>query len=256
MYYVEEYDGLTVFEAKEIKLKSPSYLMLGLPDTGLVASISASYMVDALGMEEIGGIDSYRYFPPITVIHNGEPKPPLRIFHKDNMLVMISEIPISPAAIHPIAFLIVDYARKKGIDHIVSPVGIGVPNRMNIEKPTVYWTSTSKEGEEIMEKLGVKKFQEGFIVGPYAIILKEAKRKRVSNIVLFAEAFIEFPDPAAAVEVLSILSKMLNVQIDLKPLVEKAEEIRLKTRELMLSTKKVLDRLKKGYERQLPLMYV
>ena len=176
MYYIEEYDGLTIFETKEIKLKSPSYLMLGLPDTGLVASISASYMVDALKMEEVGGIDSYRYFPPITVIHNGEPKPPLRIFHKDNMLVMISEIPISPAAIHPIAFLIVDYARKKGIDHIVSPVGIGVPNRVSIEKPTVYWTSTSKEGEEIMEKLGIKKFQEGFIVGPYAIILKEAKR--------------------------------------------------------------------------------
>ena len=73
---------------------------------------------------------------------------------------------------------------------------------------------------------------------------------------LFAEAFVEFPDPAAAVEVLNVLSKMLNVQINLKPLLEKAEEIRLKTRELMLSTKKVLDRLRKGYERQLPLMYV
>lgn len=256
MYYVEEYNGLTLLETKSYRIKQPSYLVVGLPDTGLVASISTSYLVDSLKMEEVGGVDSYRYFPPITVIHGGEPKPPLRIFHKENLLAIISEIPITPTVMFPLSFLILDYAQKKGISHIISPVGLGIPHRLDVEKPTIYWTSTSKEGEELMLKTGIKKFQEGFIVGPYAVILKEAKRRRVSNIVLFAETFIDFPDPAAAVEILSVFSKLVGITIDLKPLIEKAEEIRLKTRELMMNTKKVLERMRKGYEHQLPLMYV
>ncbi|MCD6114341.1 MAG: proteasome assembly chaperone family protein [Thermoprotei archaeon] len=256
MYYVEEYNGFTIYETKEFKLEHPSFMLLGLPDTGLVASISSSYLVDALKMEEVGGIDSYRYFPPIAVIHNGESKMPIRIFHRKNLLVIISELPISPGAIHPLAFMLVDYAQKKGVTHIVSPIGLGVPHRMEVEKPAIYGLSTSKDGSELLSKFGVKKFQEGFIVGPYAVILKEAKRRKVSNIVIFAEAFIDFPDPAAAVEVLTILTKIFNVEVNLKPLIEKAEEIRLKTRELMMNTKKVMERMRKGYEQQLPLMYV
>jgi len=256
MYYVEEYNGFTIYETKEFKLEQPSFMLLGLPDTGLVASISSSYLVDALKMDEIGGIDSYRFFPPIAVIHNGESKMPMRIFHKKNILVIISELPISPGAIHPLAFMLVDYAQKRGITHIVSPVGLGVPHRIEVERPAIYGLSTSKDGDEILAKLRVEKFQEGFIVGPYAVILKEARRRKISNIVVFAEAFIDFPDPAAAVEVLNILTKILDVEIDLKPLIEKAEEIRLKTRELMMSTKKVMERMRKGYEQQLPLMYV
>ncbi len=253
---MEEYNGFTLYETKEFKLEQPSYMLLGLPDTGLVASISSSYLVDSLKMDEVGGIDSYRYFPPIAVIHNGESKLPIRMFYKRNILVIISELPISPSATYPLAFMLVDYAQKKGITHIVSPVGLGVPHRMEVEKPATYGLATSKEGEQILSKVGIKGFQEGFIVGPYAVILKEAKRRKISNIVIFAEAFIDFPDPAAAVEVLTILTKIFSVEIDLKPLIEKAEEIRLKTRELMMNTKRVLERMKKGYEQQLPLMYV
>ena len=119
----------------------------------------------------------------------------------------------------------------------------------------MYWIATSKEGEELLKELNIKRFEEGFLVGPYAVILKECVRRRISNIVLLAEAFRDFPDPAASVSVLEVLCKVAKIEVDLKPLMERAEEIRLRTRELMERTRRSLARMQKGYEYQLPLMY-
>ena len=154
------------------------------------------------------------------------------------------------------ALALIDYAQKRGIDHIISPIGVGVPNRLEIDKPKVYWIATSKDGAELLEKLNLKKFEEGFLVGPYAVILKECKRRRVSNIVLLAESFLEFPDPAAAAEALKVVANIIGIEVNVQPLIEKAEEIRLKTRELMDHTRRTLTQMKKALEYQLPLTYV
>lgn len=255
-YYEEYYNGLCIVEYKAFRLKKPAFMICGLPDAGLVGSIAVSHLINELKMEEIGGIESFRYFPPVAIVHKGEPKPVLRLFSNENILTVISEIPIPTSAIYPLAIALIDYAQKKGVDHIISPIGVGVPNRLEIERPRVYWIATSKDGATLLEKLNLKKFEEGFLVGPYAVILKECKRKRVSNIVLLVESFLEFPDPAAAAETLKVLSNIIGVEINVKPLIEKAEEIRLKTRELMDHTRRALTQMKKTLEYQLPLTYV
>jgi len=255
-YYEEYYDGLSIVEYKDIKLKKPAFMICGLPDAGLVGSIAVSHLINELKMEEVGGIESFRYFPPVAIVHKGEPKPVLRLFIKENILTVISEIPIPTGAIYPLALALIDYAQKKGIDHIISPIGVGVPNRLEIDRPKVYWIATSKDGAEILEKLNLKKFEEGFLVGPYAVILKECKRRRVSNIVLLAESFLEFPDPAAAAEALKVVANIVGIEVNVQPLIEKAEEIRLKTRELMDHTRRTLTQMKKALEYQLPLTYV
>ena len=253
--YEYEYDGLIFVEYEELKLKTPSILICGLPDAGLVGSIATSYLVRQLNMKETGGIESFRYFPPVSIIHGGEPKPIIRFFAKDNILAIVSETAIPPSAVYPLSMAIVDYAQRRRIDHIISPVGVGVPNRLEIKKPNVYWIATSKEGKEMIAKLNLKKFEEGYLVGPYAVILKESMRRRVSNIVLLAEAFRDFPDPEASISILEAISGITGVTLDLKPLMEKAEEVRLKTRELMERTRRELLKMQKGYEYQLPLMY-
>ena len=55
--YEEYYDGLSIMEYKDFELARPSYLILGLPDTGLVGVIAASHLARVWDMEEIGGID-------------------------------------------------------------------------------------------------------------------------------------------------------------------------------------------------------
>ncbi len=253
--YEEYYDGLSIMEYKDFELARPSYLILGLPDTGLVGVIAASHLARVWDMEEIGGIDSLRFLPPIAVIHKGEPKPPIRIFKKENIVVLVPEvgIPASMALTLPLAIL--EYAQKKGFDYIISLTGVGVPNRIDVEKPSVYWLASNAKAKNLVEKTGLELFKEGILVGPYAVVLKESIRRRLSNIVLLAEAYIEFPDPEAAAMTLTALSQITGMEIDVKKLLEEAEIIKLKTRELMKTTKKMLAQMGKGYEYQPPLLY-
>ena len=253
--YEEEYDGLVYLEYRQVQVKKPSFMILGLPDAGLVGVIASTHLVRSLGMEEYGGIDSPRLFMPLVVINKGLPRPPLRLFHKDNVVVLVSETAIPPAAIHPLANFIIDYARRMSIDYIVSIVGLAAPNRLEIEKPSVYWLASSEEAARLAEKLGIKMMGDGYLVGPYAIILKEAVRKRVNNLILLAEAFMDFPDPEAAAAVLQVLSKAIGKEIDVKKLLEEAEMIRIRMKELMKQTRQALSEIRKAYEYQPPLIY-
>jgi len=253
--YEEEYDGLIYLEYREVRLSKPSFLVLGLPDAGLVGVIAATHLVRSLGLEEYAGIDSTRLLPPVAVISKGLPRHPLRLFHLDNIIVLTAETAIPPAAIHPLASFIIDYARRMSIDYVVSIVGLAAPNRLEIEKPSVYWLASSEDAAKLAEKLGIKMMSDGYLVGPYAVILKEAVKKRVNNLILLAEAFLDFPDPEAAAAVLQVLSKAIGKEVDTKKLLEEAELIRLRLKELMRQTKQTLTEMRKTYEYQPPLMY-
>ncbi len=253
--YEEEYDSLVYLEYREVKLSKPSFLILGLPDAGLVGVIAATHLVRSLDMEEYAGIDSTRLLPPVAVISKGLPRHPIRLFHTDNIVVLTAEAAIPPAAIQPLASFIVDYARRMSIDYVISIVGLATPNRLEIEKPSVYWLAGSEEAAKLAEKLGIKLMSDGYLVGPYAVVLKEAIKKRVNNLILLAEAFLDFPDPEAAAAVLQVLSKAVGREIDTKKLLEEAELIRLRLKELMRQTRQALSEMRKTYEYQAPLMY-
>lgn len=253
--YEEHYDGISIVEYVEMELEKPAYFILGLPDTGLVGAIATSHLTRALNMEEVGGIESYRYLPPIAVIHKGEPKPPLRIFKKDNIVALVPEVAIPASMAVSLPLMLLDYVQKKGFDYIISLTGVGTPNRMSVERPSVYWLASSNKAKSLIERVSISMFGEGILVGPYAIVLKESIKRKLNNLVLLAEAYMEFPDPEAAAMILSALSQILGVEIDVRKLMEEAELIRLKTKELMKSTKRMLAQMGKGYEYQFPLLY-
>jgi len=51
------------------------------------------------------------------------------------------------------------------------------------------------------------------------------------------------------------VNKLLKINVDVKQLLSEAEEIRVKTRELMQRTTKSLQGMAKGQEQELPAMY-
>jgi len=121
--YEEEFDGLLLMEYEEFEVKRPSFLILGLPDTGLVGVISANHLIESLGMSEVAGIDIMGMMPPVAVISKGTIRPPLRIYVKDNIMALTAETPVPAQAVYPLSKFIVDYALRKGIDYIISIVG-------------------------------------------------------------------------------------------------------------------------------------
>ncbi|MCS7139911.1 MAG: proteasome assembly chaperone family protein [Candidatus Nezhaarchaeota archaeon] len=231
-----------------------SWLIIGLPDAGLVGAISTAHIVKVLSLETIGYVDS-ELLPPIVVVHQSKVYDPVRFFGREGLMILSSEVPIHHSLVYPLSRAVVEWALREDVRGIIVITGIAVPNRIEIETPEVYAIAGSPEARELVEKGGIKSFEEGFVVGPAAAVMKECIRKRMPSLMLLAQCFLEYPDPGAAAQAILALNRVLNINIDVKPLLDEAEMIRVKTRELMRRTTDVLRQMRKSHEYEVPLMY-
>jgi uncharacterized protein len=246
-------DKVEILQVKEPPEKAK--VVIGVPDAGLVGLISASFLIDTLSMEEIASIES-DLFPPVVVLHDGVPKSPMRAYAKDDLVVVISETAIQVNALRQVVRELVGWIDGMPGALSVSLSGAPVPNRMELETPKVYGVKINTD-EDLLSKVGVEGLQEAMLVGPYAMILESCRKEGVPNLTLLGQSHLQYPDPGAAAEVIKAASPfLLGKELDLKPLMEKAEEIRVKMRDTMKDTQKVMKDAGKEREFELPSMYV
>ncbi|HDD26190.1 MAG TPA: proteasome assembly chaperone family protein [Acidilobales archaeon] len=253
-YFREEFWGDFLFaEYEDFRLKSPGYAIIAVPDAGLVGVIGASHIIKALGMREVGGIDSYIHLPPIAVISRKEVRLPVRIFYRDNLLLIYSEFIPPMHALPQLVRALVHYVERKGAEYLVLMSGIPIPNRFEVDKLRTYYIATTPKALELVKGVDIIPFENGYLVGPYALLLKESVRLRFNSIILLTESFMEFPDPEASARNIQIFSKITGLKIDVKELLEQAEIIRLKARDTMKNVVHNLAQMRKEYEYAVPL---
>jgi uncharacterized protein len=244
-----------VIESKDIVSNKP-IILEGFPDVGLVGSIATSHLVNTLDFEQIGYIES-EYFPPMITIHDGDMYEPVGIFYKNNVYVVTSELPVPVAGVYKIMSKIAKWMKSKSPTAILSIGGIPEPERIKLDEPSVFAIPSSKEAAEVLKNLkGIELLKEGFLVGPKAMLLKECRKIGVPAIGLFAQAYYKFPDPGAAAKILTVLSAFENIRVDITPLTESAEQLRVRYRDLMRRTEQEMNRMEKSRELEFPGLLV
>ena len=152
---------------------------------------------------------------------------------------------------------IVEWAKEKGAKLILSLSGLPEPNRLDLEKPRIYVLGSRPEVTEMLAKQdGVSRFRDGFIAGIKGVILREAMRAGIDAAIILAQSHYNYPDPGAAGQVVSYLSRILNIEVDVKPLLESAEELKLRLRDLMRRTDQMMQGVQKSRELELPPVYL
>jgi uncharacterized protein len=252
--YREEWMGdFLVPEYKPIELQKPSYAIISLPDTGLVGVISAWHITKALQLSEVGGLDSYTYLPPIVVVSNKFLRTPIRVFSGGNILIIYSEfIPVQQGLLQ-LSKILVNYMERKGVDYVLLPSGMPIQNRFEVENLKTYYIATTPKALELLKNMDIEPFENGFLAGPYALLLKEFTRARLNAILLLTESFLEFPDPEASAKNIDVISRIIGRHIDVKELLEQAELIRLRARDAMKNTLRGLAQMRRDVEYAVPL---
>ncbi len=244
---------VNIVEKEDIKTENP-VVVIGLPDVGLVGVILVNHMIQSMNMREVGYIES-DFFPPIIVLHKGEVHRPFRIYQKDDLLVFVSEIAIPPVSIYEVSREVCSWIKGKQASLVLPIGGTPVPNRMMIDKPKVFAIPVGEKARKIVEEHKIEVFEEGMVVGPYARIIADCEMQKLPCLVLLSQSYPNYPDPGAAAATAEVLDKVVKVGIDVSPLEEQAEEIRLRMKDLMKRTMMEMERMGKAQEYELPAMY-
>jgi uncharacterized protein len=221
---------------------------------GLVGTLATSHIAEKLQLREIAHLESEK-FPPIMVLHQGIPRDPVRIYGNERIIVLTSEIPLPVSTMLSTARVLANWYSEKGVNLQISLSGIPSQNRVNIKSPKVFGVANNDKSRTLMENKQIEVMEEGFVAGFYALLLKEMRRIEIPAIALLAESFLKYPDPGAAASTIISLNRIANTNIEVKSLLEKGDEIRVKARDLMKQTQGPITEMQKPIEQTVPIMY-
>lgn len=245
---------IQIVETKSISLRAP-ILIEGFPDVGLVGGIAASHIVVDLKLPETAYAFSEK-LPPVTVLHKGLPCDPIRVHAGKNLLVIVSETHIPLNLVYDMVGAVVNWAKKKRVKLFISLGGLPTAKRRDLDTLKVFGVGTTMEGVKMLEDNGIEIMRESVMIGIDGVLFKECHRSGIPAMMLLAQSYYDRPDPKAAATILDALNKVLGLSVSTKPLMEKAEEIERRTRQLMSRTKAALRVYPKSEEEEVPLMYI
>ncbi|MDK2783041.1 MAG: uncharacterized protein PWQ32_630 [Thermococcaceae archaeon] len=217
----------------------------GYPGIGLVGHIAANFIAKELNMEMIGYVES-PFLPPMSLILEGKPNPPLRFYGKDNIIIAVADIYIPPTLVNEIAREIVGYLKENNAEKVISLGGMGIG--FFKEQMEVWGVGGSEEENKDLEKLGVKILKYGSIMGMSGKLLWEASKERLKAYALLGETFGDRPDPRAAANVIEILKNLAPIEISTEPLLKEAQMIEEQLRKMHEQMESARRRAEKEYE--------
>ncbi|MDV4342830.1 proteasome assembly chaperone family protein [Methanoculleus sp. YWC-01] len=193
-------------------------VLIGFPGSGLVGSIALQYLVEQMDFEQIGSITS-KYFPPVALMSKGVINAPVRLYEKDHLAAVVSDVPIHPAICYEVANGIMDWLTRFDVREIVTIAGIIT----NEPEKRVFGVATSSGVLQRLEDQTII-LPMGSISGVAASILTECKTRGIPGMGLLGET-VNTPDPRSSAATIEVLNKIYNLNLDIQPLLEQAVEI-------------------------------
>ena len=220
----------------QITKKTPkeNILLVGFPSNGLVGTFTISYLVHNLKMEPVGEIE-HPDLPPTLFVEDGEILPPIRIYKKNNLFVIMSDLPFDPFIAYDFAQSTLSYCKKNQIKKIIIVSGMESVNR-DPKSPKIFGLVTHQSLEKLLYDHGISKFLSGSIFGTDAAMITAFRKSKIPALILYAECHPFFPDPEASVIAITTLAKVLGIKVDTSDIQKKIEWLRIQHRNLMEET--------------------
>ena len=229
----------------DIKNLPEKFLLLGFPGNGLIGTFTISYLISHLQMKLVGDIN-HPDMPPTLFVENGEVLSPIRIYQKDNIYAIISDIPVFPEIASDFVASIAEFCLKSKINRVIVPSGVDTQSTDNKDLKT-YGLATDESFEKIMYENDIPKFISGSIIGTDATVILTFKNYKIPLLMMYTSCHPFFPDPQASVAAISSLAKILKIQVDTSDIQKRIDYLKIQHKNLMQET---LDALQP--EKQLP----
>jgi len=222
-------------------LKEP-ILIEGLPGIGNVGKLAIEHLIESIGAKKFIEIYSKDFPPQVFINQNGTIKlvnnelyfwKAKKKDQKDLILLTGDYQGLSSSGQYELADSILRIAKSYNVKQIFTLGGYGLGRE--VKEPNVLGAATSRRLVNKMKKYGVI-FREnepgGGIIGASGLLLGLGRLYGMEGVCLMGETPGYLVDPKSAKAVLTILSKVLNIEVDLTELERKAREIELIAQQL------------------------
>ncbi len=229
----------------------------GFPSVGLVSTLAASYLVEQLRLPKIGCVHS-RYLPVTSIIKDGQPNHPVRIYGDKRLVVFLSEFRPPAALVAPLVEAILDWTREAGCGIIISAEGLPIDEKAEPERINTYGVASTKRARELLSRSGIPLLNEGIVTGISGVMLNEGERLDRDVLCIIADAHESYPDARSAAKIVEAIDSILpQIELNTEPLYKEAERMEA---EIKLALSRVQSTLAKhggsaAIEAQAPLMY-
>jgi uncharacterized protein len=204
------------------------------PSAGLAPTVAGHYILQVLKLPRIGTMTSEE-FPPLAVIQSGRANPPVRAYGNKEFVLVLSELPLLPTLITPLAIAILGMATQLKAGRILGLEGV-VPHPFEAsEDPSkspdeMVWYAGSGSSETLPSEIknaGVRSMSDGVIGGVSGALLIEGLSAKIPvGTLLVSATDAGYPDHRAAAKLIEVIDQLLpHVKIDTKPLRTQAELI-------------------------------
>ena len=249
----------TVIGSKLDKIKAES-VIIGFPGAGLVGSVTSRTIAVELDLKVMGFIRS-PLIPPQATFFDGILSYPYRIYSdKDyDLAVIVGETPLSMEANYHIAEAIMNWAENNHtveeiivVDGFTSNIPDGITSNVYlVAEPDILGSKKFKKISNIIS-LSTKNDEaiSGYIGGVAGVILNESIISSLDGFALLADC--ADPDKVnvkAAANIIDVLNKYLDIDVDNSALLKESEKISSNLEEMASKTRNIYQTQEKKQSR-------
>ena len=212
---------ITIKEFREFNLED-GYLIDGFPSVGFSSAIATESMIHT-SQFELGGIIDSKKFPPISVIKEGKPNYPSRIFINEDLKVGIfsSYLNLDQSLHKQVSESMLEWSKKHKIKLIVSSVAV----KSEKEDSQMMAVGSTDSARKKIEEIGLKTLDHGTIPGIPGSLLNEGSIRNQDVIVIIFKTTGSGPDFKSSAELCMTMSKLIpGASCDIPSLQKEAEK--------------------------------
>lgn len=211
---------IRIKETKPINIEG-GYLIDGFPSTGFTSAIATESLIHTSQFELAGIIDSDS-FPPVSIIKNGIPNYPTRIFVNNQLKVAIfsSYLTLHESLHKTIARNMLKWSREHKCSLIISSVAVkGIDNQKQITAAASTEAAKSK-----LKDAEISILEHGTIPGIPGALLNEGMLYNQNVAVILFNSQQVAPDFKSSVQLCLAMSKLIpGISCNIETLQKEAE---------------------------------
>jgi len=210
-------------------------LIVAFPSAGLVGAFAISYLVSQLKMKDIGDLE-FTKISPSYIIKNGEIYGPIRIYNKDNIYAILSNIPLNPNSTYDLMTKSIEFAKNNNIKKIIIPRGLEMDQNDKTD-PISYGLAANIISKSLLDEYALPLIPNGAVLGSDASVISALKNSEIPSLVLYTTCRMMLPDDDAIIKSINTLTDIIKVKVDTEKFEERLEKINKENEKLIEQTK-------------------